>query len=711
MSGSDVISHPAYGTEQGRSDPGRPSRGLSLARLAGRQLRLQGAWAAATALGLALAVALASALPVAAAMATDAALHASLASLGRDAPVTVAQRQVPNPSAFESFEALAGRTVEGRLGPYIASSSALATLGPLTPVSLNEKPAPAQVDSSRLAVGYLRDLADRVEMVAGSVPADGLGGSADIAATMSQAEGDSLGLHLGDRLCLDFAAGGARWCVRVAGLWRPLAGDPFRLEAGRQVELVVGRFDFYRLMRLAASPVATVARQFNIDVGSVDSRDAGDLVSGLKDLRRYFSGRGQLFDTSLDPMIERFDARQHSHRIAAELLCASLAFLVLYQATFLGGRFLRHQERQVTLIRARGWPRRRIKRLLTLQLGALVAVSLILGIVVTVGLSAAVGPALFAVSPPWPDAADRLALVLPAAAGAVLLAFWILISRMAGRAARGGAEERPWNRPQSPTQRRLPRMAGTGLPVAAGLAVLGAVRLLEWPPAWLSPYLPTMAAARLDWLSVVLALGAVLLLCLAGARTLWLAAWLAAGLGRGVPGSLAGWQLGRRPSQHSRLAFLLTAAVAVATFGCVAAAEGPRPEPSPALIAVLLAGAGAALVMALIGLALHFRAVATERAEEYATLMLSGLPRRSLRRSIAVEQATVTWHSLGFGLLIGVGLSAALLPLDASTDDLAAGALLGCLLVGYLAAVLVTGWLVRTGLGRLAPSKQSRVPL
>ena len=71
----------------------------------------------------------------------------------------------------------------------------------------------------------------------------------------------------------------------------------------------------------------------------------------------------------------------------------------------------------------------------------------------------------------------------------------------------------------------------------------------------------------------------------------------------------------------------------------------------------------------------------------------------------------MTWHSLGLGLLVGVGLSAALLPLDAWRVDLAAGALLGCVLVGYLSAVLVTGWLVRTRLGRLATSNQSRVPL
>ncbi|MDQ6742752.1 MAG: hypothetical protein M3Z97_07570, partial [Candidatus Dormibacteraeota bacterium] len=335
MSGSDFIAHPAYRTARGWDGHSRPGRGLSLSGLALRQLRLKGGWTVSLALGLTLTFAIAALAPLAGAMAADAALHTAVTGPAGQVPLTVAEQKVPDQSAFEATQARMAGRVEGRLGPYLAGSSALATLGPLTPVSLNENPAPAQVDSSKLAVGYLRDLAEQVELVAGAVPADGLGGSADIAATMAQTEGDALGLHLGDRLCLDFAAGGTRWCARVAGLWRPLQGaDPFRFEAARQVQLVVGRYDFYRLMKLAASPVATVGRQFYMDVNSLDNRDAGDLVSGLRELRGYFTGRGDLFDTSLDRVIESFVAGGQPVRVTSELLSAALAVLVVYCAAF-----------------------------------------------------------------------------------------------------------------------------------------------------------------------------------------------------------------------------------------------------------------------------------------------------------------------------------------------------------------------------------------
>jgi len=210
MSGSEFITHPAYRGAPGWGGSSRPGKGLSLAGLAVRQLRLQGGWTASLALGLTLGFAIAGLAPLAGAMAADAALHAAVTGPAARVPLTVARQKVPDQAAFEATQARMASRVQGRLGPYLASSGALATLGPLTPVSLNENPAPAQVDSSRLAVGYRRDLAQHVELVAGAVPPDGLGGSADVAATMAQTEADALGLHLGDRLCLDFAAGGTR---------------------------------------------------------------------------------------------------------------------------------------------------------------------------------------------------------------------------------------------------------------------------------------------------------------------------------------------------------------------------------------------------------------------------------------------------------------------------------------------------------------------
>jgi hypothetical protein len=712
MSGSEFTTHPAYRAAPSWDGPSRPGKGLSLAGLAVRQLRLRGGWTASLALGLTFAFAIAALAPVAGAMAADAALHAAVTGPAGRAPLTVAQQKVPDQAAFEATQAQMASTVQGRLGPYLASSSALATLGPLTPVSLNENPAPAQVDSSRLAVGYLRDLAEHVELVAGAVPPDGLGGSADIAATMAQTEADALGLHLGDRLCIDFAAGGTRWCARVAGLWRPLeGGDPFRLEAARQVELVVGRYDFYRLMKLAAAPVATVGRQFYVDVNALDSRDAGDLVSGLRELRKYFTSRGTLFDTSLDRVIESFGAEEGQVRVALALLGGALAVLVLFGAAFLAGHFLRLQSREVTLVRARGWPRRRVKRLLMLQLSLLVFVGLVVGAGLAAAAAAVFGPSLFGVPPPWPDVLDGAGAVVPLVAVLTGLALlWLSLSTLAGRAANG---VRPGDAVATRgfAGRPGPRAALSSLGLVVGLVLLAAVRLPQGPvPPWL-PRLPTSAGGALDWLTAAMSLLALLLLAAAATQTLPLSGRLAGGLRHRVSNSLARWQLARRPWQHSQIAFLLTVAVAVGTFAALAALNQSR-RPQPPAAAVLIGGSFSALLIALFAFAFHFRAVAGERAEEYASLLLSGLPARALRSSLAVEQRAVTWHGLGWGAICAAALSLTLLPLGGLTaDPAAAGAVFVGVLLAFLAVLLVAGWATRAWLGRLAPGNQLGVLL
>ena len=712
MSGSDLIRHPAIGSDRSRSDV--PRRGLSLTGLAGRQLRRQGGWSSALALGLAAAMALASAVPLAGAMAADAALQSAVAGLGRQAPVTVAKQHVADPSAFESFEAQATQVVEGRLGRYLDVSRALATLGPLTLVSVNENPASAQVESKGLSAGYLRDLPDRVELVAGSWPPDGLGGSTDVATSMAQSGADALGLHLGDRLCADFAPGGVRegrWCARIAALWRPQSGaDPLPLESANQGRLLVGRYDFYHLMKLASSPLATVGRQFFLDPGTVDARNAGDLVSGLRDLRRHFASRGELFDTSLDQAINSFQQAQRPVRLASELLSASLLVLLLYAVNLVGAQFLRLQSRESSLLIARGWPRRKIRSLLLRQIAFVVLGSLTLGAALTISLTAALGPAAFGAQPPWPDATDRIGLLL-AAGGVVagLLAVWTILARLSAAAAsprsgpdrQGDAEPRP-----SPPRRPNPGL----LLLLPAFALLAAARWLQGLEPFASLPPPLAAGSQADWLSVVASLAATLLLVLVSVWFLRLTGRLAPGASADVPGRLAAWQLGRRPQQHAAVAFLVAFAASAATFGGVAAGLGFEQGREPLVLAVVAAGTLAVLVITLLGFGVHFRATAGERAEEYAALVLSGLPARDLRRSLALEQRAVIWQSLASGALLGVVLAAALLPLDQlRTHAAIEAAAAGCVLLGFLAAVLLTAWGTRAWLGRLDARRQLRV--
>jgi hypothetical protein len=211
-------------------------------------------------------------------------------------------------------------------------------------------------------------------------------------------------------------------------------------------------------------------------------------------------------------------------------------------------------------------------------------------------------------------------------------------------------------------------------------------------------------------LSVVASLAGTLLLVLISVWFLRLTSRLAPGASADVPRRLAAWQLGRRPQQHAAVAFLVAFAASAATFGGTTAGLGFAQGREPLGLVVIAAGTLAVLVITLLGFGVHFRATAGERAEEYAALVLSGLPAGDLRRSLALEQRAVIWQSLASGALLGVVLAAALLPLDQlRTHAAIEAAAAGCVLLGFLAAVLLTGWGTRAWLGRLDARRQLRV--
>jgi hypothetical protein len=454
-----------------------------------------------------------------------------------------------------------------------------------------------------------------------------------------------------------------------------------------------------------------VGRQFFFDVGALDTQNAGDVVNGLGELRTYFAARGEVFETALDQAINRFEQGQRTVQLASELLSVSLLVLLIYAVSLFGGQFLRLQAPETALLKARGWPRRRIRRLLLRQVGAVVLVSLAVGVALAVSISAAVGVAIFGVRPPWPDGSDGRGLLgLATAVGVALVTVWSILARLSSAAAGEEIDQEKGARARKPGQ------AGWRWGSVALLAVLAAAILLAvarglqgMRPLALTPRV-LEAGPVADWLTVLAAVAAALLLALASLRTLPLAGRLAGAGARDVAGRLAGWQLGRRPEQHRAIVFLLAFAVAVATFGGVAAALGLEQRRELLVEAVVLTGVGAAMLIGLLGYGFHFRTTAGERAEEYAALVLSGLPPRALRRSLALEQRLVTWQSLAFGALFGVALAVAVLPLEDLWSHAAREAeAVGCVLVGFLLAVLLTGWAVRRWLGRLDLRRELRL--
>ena len=660
---------------------------VSLLGLARSLLRRGPLRVAALALCVAGTVAVAWALPLTASVALRSGLREAL---GDGAHLTVERPGVADFDAFVGFERTAGARVEGRLSPYLAPADVFATVGPLAPVSVNDQLTPGA--GRQLTGAYLDDLAAHVEVLAGFLPPDGLGGGST-AVTMPQAAADQLGLRLSDRFCVDLAPGGhsPAWCARLVGLWRPVrAADPYW--GGRPPGLVVamGRFDFFELLKLHPPQGAVAGRRYGANLAAAGPSSAGDLVRRLDDLRASFGTSDPMrLSQSLDAAISRYDAAQRAAAPTLDVLMAALAVLALCLVQLTASRLLDLQARDVALLRSRGWPPAAAWRFLVAQLGAVALVGLPVGLagaaLVTTALGVGAEPGTGPTSGDVAAAAAGLAATLAGAAAVLAVAAWSVAARdPAGEPSLlgpAGAWWRRWN---------------LDLPLAALALALVLVR----PDRTGGPVGAPSAGDLVRFLAPVLA---VSILGLVALRALPAVGGLAGRAGPGLPASLAGWQLQRRPDQHAGLVFLVV--LALATGGCCALNLGVQSRAVADLDgihhgfeAIVTAVLVAALAIVVAGAWLHFRSAARARRREYAALALNGLGAGAARRSLAVEQLVVLGYAAGVGTVLALALVATLL------GDLSTGGLhtqLGDVLSGLSwwaalpAGLALVSWLVR----------------
>ena len=661
---------------------------LSLFGLARSLLRRGPLRVAALALCVAGIVAVAGALPLTASVVLRSGLREAL---GDGAHLTVERPGVGDFDGFVEFQRQAAARVEGRLSPYLAPADVFATVGPLALASVADQPI-AAAPGRQLTGAYLDGLAAHVEVLAGFLPPDGLGGGTT-AVTMPQAAADQLGLRLSDRFCLDLAPAGRgpAWCSRLVGLWRPLrAADPYW--AGRSPGLVVamGRYDFFELLKLHPSQGAVAGRRYAANLAAAGPMSAADLVQRLTDLRRSFgAGDPMRLSLSLDSAVTRYEAAQAAAAPTLDVLMAALAVLALCLVQLTASRVIDLQARDVALLRSRGWPPAAAWRFLLAQLAAVALVGLPAGLVgaglVTTALGVGAEPGTGPTGGDLAAAVAGLAVVLAAVVTVLAVAAWSV-------AARDPARETPLLGPASAWWRRW----NLDLPLA-GLALA----LVLARPARTGALVGAPVFG--DLVRVLAPVLAVSILGLVALRALPAVGGLAGRAGAGLPAALAGWQLQRRPDQHAGLVFLVV--VALATGGCcglnlavqsrtVADLDAIHHGFESLVIAVLVA----ALTIGVAGAWLHLRAAARARRHEYASLALNGLAAASARRSLAVEQATILGYAGGVGTLLALALVAALL------GDLSNGGLhteLGDVLSGLSwwaalpAGLVLASWLVR----------------
>jgi hypothetical protein len=640
----------------------------------------------AAALGLCVAgtVAAAWALPLTASVALRSGLREAL---GDGAHLTVEQAGIGDFETFISFERQAAGRVERRLDPYLAPADVFATAGPFAGLAIDDVPV---AGGRQMTAAYLDDLDAHVVVLAGFLPPDGLGG-ASTAVTMPEAAADQLGMRLSDRFCIDLAPG-VPWCARLVGLWRPLrASDPYWGGRAPGLEVAMGRYDFFELLKQHPPKGAMAGRRYGANLEAAGPSSAADLAVRLNDLRASFGPADPMrLNITLDRALARYDVAQGAAAPTLDLLMAALAVLALGLVQLTASRVVDLQAREVALLRERGWPPRAAWRFLFVQLCAVSLAALPVGLagaalVTTVlGVSAQRGT-----GPTGGDvamAAMTLGAVLAGALAVLAVVAWSVAARDPGREPTllGPADAwwRRWN---------------IDLPLAAVALALVLAR-----PARSDIF--TGAAGPGDVLRYLAPVLAVAILGLVALRPLPLVSRLAGGEGRGVAAALAGWQLRRRPDQHAGMVFLVVLALAVGGFcalnlivqsRAVADLDGIHHGFEAVVTAVL----AAVLTIGLSGAWLHFRAASRVRRREYATLALGGLPAATARTSLAIEQLVM----LGYAALIGTLL--ALVLAVTQLGDLSGGgglhsgvgdALDGAIWWAALpAGLVVVSWLVR----------------
>jgi len=671
-----------------RPEPVARLAGLSLGRLAWLQATHRRASAACLGLCLAIAIVLPALLPLLDGYALERAVADTAA---RDGAFTVAQR-VADVDQFGGLQREVSARVDGRTAGALLPLTAVASTAQLHPTTLNTDPIPAELAGRSFQAAYMDGLPAHIEMQAGQLPPDGLGGGAT-AVTIPQAAADLAGLNLFDRVCLSFGTGdqrGSDWCARIVGLWRPLdVRDPFWGGAAPQLLFTMGRFDFFQLARLQPPQGTTASLRYWVNPSAVDGARAEQLAQTVHGLAAKLQAPGRRILTRLDAGLLRVTAQHRMIEATLRLFTAALALLGLVVVGLVGVRFVREQSHLLAVLRARGWPPARtwLQAFVGLVTPAVYGIPIALAACLLVLLL--VGPA----GSPAGVAAlrsvqGRTALqVSGVLAGSLVCLLGVLATTAVWREVRPSLAG-PFRTARVGRSRPLL----IGLLALIGLAGLASVRLAPPPPGPASEAL-TLGLAVLPVTGV---------LCLAVAAAL-VPGPTRLGRGRRVPGLLAGWQLKRAPAQQAALAVALTLAAAAIALAVLAMAWAPvgAAAPDPALRAGLEAtlglGCTGALALLLMGSALHFPALTRRRLDEYAGLVGHGLSAPQIRRSLGLEQVVVVGRSVLLGTLLGVLMALLRLERPPPPAETIAPALAW---LGAAAAVLLAGVLTVAALSR-----------
>jgi FtsX-like permease family len=579
-------------------------------------------------------------------------LHTVIAAAGG---LSVQRSGAASAQAFDLFQRQAEGQVAPALGMYMDAGSAQGAASPFRLASLASNQPSGPAATADVTVTYVADLSSRVDVVQGLFPRPGAGGGERMV-TMPLPVADRIGAQLFDVVCLTVPNGdpnAAPWCARIVGLWRPMGGaDPAWTAPNAKIRLFAERDDFFAAAALQPAQNVQAARQYAPRAGEVTPQNAGAVAQQVKDVRSAVgrAGAGQVV-TTLDTALAHYAATSVTS-FPVELLAAALVPLLTLLALVMARWYVEPRLHELALLRARGWSRRRVQRLVLAELALLGAPAVVVAVA---GLLAVLWQATDGAIGARPASLSGGELLAIAVAVAVLVVAAVRFFDLARWAARQSVLRLEGARKSSEPPFWL---GGEG----AGVMILPAAMLLLVPrvsgaEGW---HLP----GPLDDLGALVsaALGVVLLV-IAALPLLSTLTGVVGGRRAALEGTIANQQLRRWWQRHAAPGFLVVLAFGIASYAAVALVDqllsGPGGALGLGIAAGLAIGFVTALATTLLAYGLLFLVVCRSRVDYYAALLVDGLPATTVRRSVEIEQQAVLVTGLTAGLVIGMLLLAA----------------------------------------------------
>jgi hypothetical protein len=536
------------------SDSRGAPRRFGIGRIAIRQLRSRATLAIAQGLTLAAAVTLVASVVLIQDQASDNGLRSAVTALAGGANVFVERDGISTAAVFDAFQRDATARVHGALGDAVTPAARFgrsATQVVRTIDGVSQGP-PITWNPSLVFYDGLRD---HVRVVAGQWPADTRSGNAWLI-TMSARATDDLGtpLHVRVGQVYCFSPSGARgsvppaWCGRVAATWLPVDdADPYWAGHIPETDVATGHDSFFQVLTTFRGSSNGAEQQYTPDVAHITAAAAAGVVAGVNQLRGYYSvSSNDVFVSGLDTTITAFLARQSA--AAGPTLVSAVGLLVVAVAAmgFAALQFIQGHAGQAALWRVRGWSRRRVWTLCTLEFAVLALVATPLAILASsLIVSLAAGTSGSRRGWGWQPIGDATVPAVIAAA-----AFLVILAALAALFTDPSLSQRRRARAVGGRRGRRRLAAIASFVAGAGILVFVHAGASDSPGNDVVLALPVLAVGLLAYASVRL-VGIV-------ARVLTVT--------RSLGGRLARWQLERDPAQYSRLCLLVTLAVAVGVF-------------------------------------------------------------------------------------------------------------------------------------------------